>query len=239
MSTISTPLTFAIDAATLANDLTFTISDIKECKTTKFYHIAFWNHFFSVHKPNSPIELLDLLVDISRCIFSPKSSNWPGAKIKVGYTDSAGAKTHDITLTPGVTKIVAFKKGDRGIWNWTNICLASAGLFYQIWSKSTAARTIVANIPGCVNGVTPNMATLNGYEMANYNDCVTAFNTFVTTNGLNQRDAAVTAKIQLAVEGTIRHRKVNLPALGLKNVMRLSTGVNVSGLVDADNPTML
>jgi hypothetical protein len=232
---------FQITAIDLAQAVTFKTTSWDLAKPTSFDQVTFWQEFIKQHPVTTEAEILELVLDVTRCHFGPKSTSWPGVEITVGYNTVAvtggaasTASTRVIVLQKGTSKVKNFVRGKGSKFSFTHACLATAGLFEEAFHSDTEGRTACNSIAGSFEGYSQMMGTLNGWTAAHQASAETAFDAFVTTNGLAARDVKVKALIHTASLATINNRTAANSAYGARNVLRLVTG---GATVSADNPT--
>jgi hypothetical protein len=214
-----------VTPATLAEyDLTanivFVTSQFLHVTIQSFSHDAFWSTFLLKHPVKSSEEMMELLLDITRCHFSPKSTSWPGCTIKVTGTKVAvggGPVEYDFVLPKGQTKIKDFDRV-RGNWNWTHACLATTALFEEIFHRTAKAEC--EKIPGHVDGYTQFFSTLDGWTEADQTAAEQEFANWVKANGLKARDPATDMKVKAAARATITNRTADTAAYSFKNLLR-------------------
>jgi hypothetical protein len=223
----------------LAQPVTFAPSDFVMPDGSGFQHQAFWNEFQANHNVNTEIYMLDLLIDISRCHFSPKVSRWPGMKVTVTYHTGGASTTKQFIYREGVSNVTPFLVNAPGKdWTWTRACLATAGLYREIYLTTPEGKNGVANIPGVSKGYTQYCGTLKGWTVALQEAAEQDFDTWIKTNAPTKvaRDPDRVAKILKAARTTIKERSDTNCALGVKNILRLLNG---DALVVAENPSYL
>jgi len=191
-----------------------------------FNRDAFWDEFLNRNSAKDELELLTLLLDITRCHWGPRSQNWPGMEIVANYNN--GANQYNIVLDSGKTRVAAFDKG-KGVYNWTGACLATAAIFEEVYRQNENCDTTTIN--GSWNGATQNMSTLDGYTLQHFKSCQGSFKTWINSIGAKQRDSKVDVAITTAVTNTISNRSKANSAYSIKNAFRYLTG---AAFVEAD-----
>lgn len=234
-------MTFQIANLTLdlSQPTTFTTANWIMPAVTAFDHLEFWSAVVNNHRVSSEAELVELIVDIARCNFGPKPERWPGVTLTITrhVRNNATAGTQVVTLQQGVTRVKQFKKGAKGdIWTWTSGCLATAGLYKELFMNNAAGLTACQTVPGNHNGYTQLMSTLKGTTEAHQTAAENAFDAFVAANGLTARDNDVTLRVKAAARQTIQSRTDDNCAMGFRNVYRLVTERPFNRVI-ADDPT--
>lgn len=204
------------DSATITG---YTISNFEQPEYTGgFDYQKVIEKFVELHVPTSEHDLVALVLDWSRCHWSPKPTNWPGMDILVTYTGG----NFTVNLPAGKTRIHDFKRGKGQVWNWSSSCLVTAGVFEEVYRRNPDART--NTIVGNHNGCTQFMSLVDGVDEALYDDCVKSFNLWIAGVGLKARDATTQLKIDAIVKKSIAGRKPEIAARSLKNILRMMTG---------------
>jgi len=185
-----------------AAEVTFAVSNVIRQVISGFNRDGFLQEFITKNHVTTELELLDRVLDASRCLFGPKVDNWPGATIVLDQ----GGTNETITLQAGQTKLAPFKKNNRGPWSWSHCCMAFAGVFKEVWRQH--ARDHVDLIPGAAGGYTSYCTTLAGFTINDYDACVTAMDNWVNAQGVTKRDAELKARIRIAVSKNITARTI-------------------------------
>jgi len=228
---------------TIANipDTDITISTITVTSSTswdltvvsKFSHGNFWATFVKKHTILNQKELLTIICDVARVNFGPKPENWPGVTVTFNGTVGAGNKSTTVVLEKGQTKVMRFMRGIGETWTWTAACLATAGLFKEIYHSDNDGRDACSTIFGNSDGYTQFCGTIRGWSQDMQDSAENLFETANMNAGNEERDPKVTAKVKAAAASTIKSRSDDNCALGVRNVMRICSGLNLE--VD-DNP---
>jgi len=184
-----------------------------------FKRDEFWEEFSDMHPCDDEDTLITLLLDLTRCHYSPKVENWPGMVVSV---DKDGSGSMDIDLPVGRTRVKAFVRGKGKIYSWTRACLATAGIFEQVFRQSGSCQTDKIN--GNWNGATQFMSTVDGFTDKDYRNTVKAFKTWLGSVGIAPRAAEVDAAISSSTVLAIASRTKKSSAFSFVNAIRFLTG---------------
>lgn len=203
---------------------------IQPVYTGGFNRDAFWDEFAAKNVIKNEQELVEVVIDMARCHWSPNVENWPGMDITVGY--GAGADNWKFHYDAGKSKAKNFEKGKK-VYSWTNACLATAGIFEEVFRKGDNGLAMCQTINGNSGGSTQFMTTVHDFTPGHLKECEDAFEAWITTVGAKARDPKVTAKVKAAARNAIANRTRANAAYGVKNVCRYLTGVATE---EGDNP---
>lgn len=234
MITLST-YAFRITALDLTEGINFETTNFEFGSSGSFSHSAFWTDFQSRHVVTSEDELMEIICDVARSNFSPNRTNWPGCTIKITGKSSGGDVVKNVILEKGKSKVAEYHRGKGKKWSHTQACLATAGIFQEIFRKNGPGEVACKLIVGNYNGYTQFCGTIKGWSVEDQGASEAAFAAWITATGLEPRDVKVEALIKAAARTTISNRNPGNCALGFKNVCRFLTGVDT---VVTDDPTM-
>jgi len=228
------PFTYDLAGINLAQPMTFAVANVAFPIVSSFDRDVFWNEFKTKQPTNTVWELIELLIDISRCHFGPKPTNWPGVKVTVTYHDGSNNQTRDIDLAKGSSKLKSFNRG-RGTWNWTHACLATSGLFHEVWHSNAAGKAAAARINGSHDGHTIYSSTLHNWTQLLQDQAETAMDTWITSIGAKAMDEDRKKKMKTAASNTISNRTKLTSAYGIRNILRVL--VSGAAIEEGSNPT--
>lgn len=197
--------------------------------TGGFSNEKFWDNFYSLHPMPTDQEMIKLVLDATRCHWGPNPRNWPGMDITVTFADNT---SFVVSLQAGKTSLKVFKRGAGAIFSWTGTCLATAGVFEEVFRQSNQIDT--SSINGNWQGANQFMTTVMNFTEVHYNNCKQSLSTWLTTIGQKPRDAAIQAKIDKAAKATIDNRTASNCAWKISNIAR---HLNGDAIVEADHVT--
>jgi len=210
----------------LNEDLEISVADFDFPNYSKFSHSNFWEHFSSKVNVNNEIELAVEIIDLSRYHFSPKVANLPGFELTLSYMNGSNEAEKVHNYTKGIGGKISPDRGKGKVMSYTNICLATAGVFLEVFHSSEAGREACQKIPGNWNGYTQYMNLVDGWDEVSQSAVEANFEAFVTSNSLSKRDPIVDAKIKSAVRNSISNRDTIGCCLSLKGIIALIMGMD-------------
>lgn len=191
---------------------------------TKFNREAFWTAFIKKNKNimKNIEDVVTMVLDVTRCHWSPRIENWPGMTI----SGKLGDKDIEIKLNPGETRCNNYVQGDRtSLYNWTNFCLATAGVYIDVFFNKG-----IENPNGSYGGITQFMNTVDGYTIKIYDECVSQFDSWIKSINANSRSESLSKSIRNSVEAAIKSRDTNKDncAYGLNDTVKLLLGDKIT-----------
>lgn len=210
---------YTIASINIVPNTTYAVSDfVKPAPISSFNRDIFWDEFVKKHIIQTEEELIEILIDLSRCHFSPKIENWPGLKITIKNPDI------EVILVAGKSKFLKpFERKRGSLYNWTAACLATSAIYHQIFVPHIINHKDDGP-NGHVDGLTQFCTTLDGFTANEYDNCVKAFETWLTSVGCKKRDAEVSKKIHAAAHRSIGNRTKDNSAFSLLSAIKYLTG---------------
>lgn len=186
--------------------------------TGGFDRDKYWETFADLHSATTELELVTLILDIARCHYSPKVENWPGVTVIM----NTPAGNIDIKLEAGKTKAKPFQRGKGKVYNWSKTCLATAGVFVEVFWANPELRKIGPK--GHFEFYGLYCSTLHGWTIALQDSCSAAFEKWAKDNGCKALDATAKAKIRSSIETYMKGKNKIDCALNVKNIVRFLIG---------------
>lgn len=185
--------------------------------STTFDHLAFWKEFFNKNQPNTAEDAIELVFDACRYHLSPNESLLP--KVELSYTlgDGTTNKTVNLILKPSHSRIQKPLKSQRGsLYSYTYICLATSGIFSQLFLRDAATTAIVTTArPNMWRGISTYFGLIENFTEIHQANSEAQMEKWVTDTGLKARDAKVDAIVKKAARKTIADRSAGTIAVAL------------------------